>query len=58
MNVCDGVIDNGYLAYLDETFCCGVAVYCCYHKSVKTTPFADGKVRFLMFGLEVVRNDN
>ena len=25
-NVCDGVIDNGYLAYLDETFC-GVFVF-------------------------------
>ena len=57
-NVCDGVIDSGYLAYLDKIVC-GVAVYCCYHNSVKTTLLLSmGKYVSPMFGLVVVRNDN
>ena len=53
--VCDGVIDSGYLAYLDEIVC-GVAVYCCYHNSVKTTRLLSmGKYVSQMFGLEVDR---
>ena len=50
-NVCDGVIDNGYLEYLDKIVC-GVAVYCCYHNSVKTTLLLSmGKYVSPIFGL-------